>query len=139
MTMITPEDIKKIMGRRAKTVCPNVLEERPRATTEELGSFIVVLLPYSPVNRLLSEVGDWWMDMTVVFDIYAKDIVTAKFPNRPDSDTLESLRTGVLGLFPIVDREVGLKIVRPRVVVNSASVDDDYHYTRVQAKLTTMI
>ena len=58
--MITPEDIRKAMGKQAKRVCKSVFEQdRPNATTEKLTEFIVVSLPYSEVNRTMGEDDDW--------------------------------------------------------------------------------
>lgn len=128
------------MGRRALNVCNVVVEDnRPNATDEKLTQFIVVSLPYASMNRILGEADDWWVDMTVVFDVYVADLKSAKKPNRTDSPTMEALRQRLYSQFPIVDRTLGIKITTPRTVVNSASDGNAYHYTRIQAKMTTLV
>lgn len=138
--MITPEDIRKAMGKQAKKVCKKVFpQDRPNATTEQLTEFIVVSLPYSVVNRMQSEDDDWWLDLTVVYEIYVADKSSASNPKLLDDDKMESLREALEATFPIVDYEQGFKIVRPRCVVPSSSDGNGYHYTRVQARMTTMV
>lgn len=138
--MIQPEDILEVMGTQAKTVCSKVFpQERPNATTDKLAQFIVVSLPYSMVNKMLSEDDDWWVDMTVVFDIYIADKKKASNPKELDLTTMKTKRESLRSLFPIIDREAGFKITRPRTVVNFASDGNGYHYSRIQAKMTTMV
>jgi hypothetical protein len=138
--MITPEDILKVMGEKAVTVCTKVYpQDRPNAVTESLKEFIVVSLPYSESNKTLGECDDWWLDETVVFEIYVADRKTASNPKLLDVTRMQELREGVRNLFPIVDYTVGLKITRPRTVVNASSDGNGYHYTRIQGKMTTMI
>lgn len=138
--MITPEDILEVMGRQAKTVCDKVYpQERPNAVTEKLTEFIVVSLPYSESNRTLGESDDWWLDETVVFEAYVADRKTAADPKMFNLPRMRELREGIRNLFPIVDYEAGLKITRPRTVVNASSDGNGYHYTRIQAKMTTML
>lgn len=138
--MITPEQVKRLMGRNALKVCKTVVEDnRHNATDEKLTQFIVVSLPYAAVNKMMSEDDDWWVDMTVVFEVYVADKKSARKPNRTDSDTMESLRVSLMALFPIVDTSAGIKLTRPRTIINSASDGNGYHYTRIQAKMTTMV
>ena len=138
--MITPEDILKVMGEKAVTVCTKVYpQDRPNAVTDSLKEFIVVSLPYSESNKTLGECDDWWLDETVVFEIYVADRKTASNPKLLDVTRMQELREGVRNLFPIVDYTVGLKITRPRTVVNASSDGNGYHYTRIQGKMTTMI
>lgn len=138
--MIEPEDILKVMGVEAKKVCAKVYpHDRPNATTDKLTQFIVVSLPYSVSNKMLGEDDDWWLDMTVVFDIYVADKKTASNPKEFDMKPMKTLRSGLRALFPIVDTTLGIKITRPRTVVNAGSDGNGYHYTRIQAKMTTMV
>lgn len=138
--MITPEEILELMGRRASTVCAQVYpQERPNAVTEKLTSFIVVSLPYSEVNRTVGEDDDWWLDETVVFEIYVADLKSAQSPKRLDLRTMKTLRNELRALFPIVDKTLGIKLTRPRTVVNASSDGNGYHYTRIQARMTTMV
>ena len=137
--MIAPEDIRKAMGKQALAACAQVFpQERPNATTEKLKEFIVVSLPYSFVNRELSE-DDWWLDATVVYDIYVADKKTANNPVRVDDDAIKRLRDALIATFPMINHELGIKIVRPRIVVVSSSDENGYHYSRIQAKMTTMV
>lgn len=138
--MITPEDILELMGTRAREVCRTVFpQERPNAVTEKLSEFLVVSLPYSSSNRLLGEDTDWWIDMTVVFEAYVLDRKSASEPKLFDLKKMRTLREGIRALFPIVDYGLGVKMTRPRTVVNASSDGHGYHYTRIQAKLTTMV
>ena len=138
--MIEAEDILEVMGKQAKKVCSKVYpQERPNATTNKLTQFIVVSLPYSESNKILGEDDDWWLDMTVVFEIYVADDKTAADPKQFDTKTMRSLRSQVKALFPIVDDNLGISITRPRTVVTASSDGNGYHYSRIQAKMTTMV
>ena len=138
--MIEPEDILKVMGVEAKKVCENVYpQDRPNATTEKLTQFIVVSLPYSPSNKTLGESDDWWIDQTVVFEIYVADRKTASNPKEFNTKTMKNLRSALRNVFPIIDRGLGIKITRPRTVIMATSDGNGYHYSRIQAKMTTMI
>ena len=138
--MLTPEDIREAMGRQAKTVCDKVYpQERPNAVTPTLKEFIVVSLPYSEVRKTLSEEDDWWLDMTVVYEIYVADRSRAAEPKEINGDVMKRLRKALLETFPLVDYNQGFKIVRPRTVITGSSDGNGYHYTRIQAKMTTMV
>ena len=138
--MITPEDIREAMGRQAKTVCQKVYpQERPNAVTEKLTEFIVVSLPYSGVNRTLGESDDWWYDLTVVYEIYVADRKSAADPKLLNDKAMKRIREALLTTFPLVDRTLGIKITRPRTVIPASSDGNGYHYTRIQAKMTTMV
>jgi hypothetical protein len=138
--MLEAEDILKTMGTEAKKVCTKVYpQDRPNATTDKLTEFIVTSLPYSFSNKTLGEDDDWWLDATVVFEIYVADKKTAANPKEYDVKKLKKLRADLRALFPIVDKEIGIKITRPRTVVIASSDGNGYHYSRVQAKMTTMV
>ena len=127
------------MDLEAKKVCPRTfLQERPNATDSKLTEYIVVSLPYSASNKMMGEDDDWWWDMTVCFEIFVADRKTNQNPKEFNLPTMKRLRTELEALFPIV--KVGrYKIVRPRVVIPASSDGNGYHYTRIQAKLTTMV
>lgn len=128
------------MGLQAKTVCSMVYpQDRPSASTDKLTEFIVVSLPYSESNKMLGEDDDWWLDETVVFEVFVADKKSADNPKQMNVERLKALRTAVKNLFPIMDSELGIKITRPRVVVNASSDGNGYHYTRIQGKMTTMV
>ena len=128
------------MGKQAQKVCENVFpQDRPNASTEKLKEFIVVSLPYSFVNRTLGEDDDWWLDITVVYEIYVADQKSASNPKLIDDKTMKRLREGLLNTFPLVNKTQGFKIVRPRIVIPASSDGNGYHYTRIQAKMTTMV
>ena len=138
--MIGAEDILLVMGERAKTVCAKVYpQERPNAVTDKLTEFIVVSLPYSESNKTLGESDDWWLDETVVFEIFVADRKTASDPKLFDLSRMKTLRGQLRELFPIIDDERRFKITRPRTVINASSDGNGYHYTRIQAKMTTMV
>lgn len=138
--MIAPEDILKVMGKQAEKVCTKVYpQERPNATTDKLTEFIVVSLPYSESNRMLGEDDDWWLDETVVFEIYVADKKTASDPKFYDTKRMKTLRDSMKAKFPIVDSVLGIKITRPRTVVNASSDGNGYHYSRIQGRMTTMV
>lgn len=137
--MITPEDILETMDREAKKVCKRTfLQERPNATDSKLKEFIVSSLPYSSSNRTLGENDDWWIDITVVFEIFVADRKTDQNPKEFDSVKMKELRKGLFGLFPIF-RKDSFKIDYPRTVIPASSDGNGYHYTRIQAKFTTMV
>lgn len=138
--MIEAEDILQVMGREAKKVCANVVPlNRPNATDSKLSEFIVVSIPYSVMNKTLGESDDWWIDETVVFEIYVADKKSARNPKQADLPVMKSLRSSLRALFPIVDYSLGIKITRPRTIIPSASDGDGYHYSRIQARMTTMV
>ena len=138
--MLQTEDILEVMGGRALSVCKVVFPQtRPNAVTESLTEFIVVSLPYSVVNKMLGEDDDWWLDQTVSFEIYVADKRSASNPKRFDLATMRRLREGVMNLFPIIDAKHGFKITRPRLVVPASSDGNGYHYSRIQAKMSTML
>lgn len=138
--MITPEDILEVMGRRVSGVCPNVFpQDRPNATDAALKEFVVVSLPYSESNRMLGEDDDWWLDMTVVYEIYVADKKSAGNPKQLDLQEMKRLREDVRGIFPVVDDKKRFIITRPRTVINATSDGNGYHFSRIQAKLTTMV
>lgn len=139
MTMITPEDILETMDKEAQTVCEKTfLQERPNATDEKLTEFIVVSLPYSAVNKTLGEADDWWFDMTVVFEIYVADRKTRSNPKEFNQPAMKRLRKALMEKFPIVVPNQ-FKIDFPRTVIPASSDGHGYHYTRIQAKMTTMV
>ena len=138
MIMITPEDILETMDLRAKTVCKlTFLQDRPSATDSKLKEFIVLSLPYSPTNKTMGEDDDWWIDVTVVFEIFVADRKTNQNPKEFNQPAMKELRKKVFDLFPIITDK--FKIVRPRTVIPASSDGNGYHYTRIQAKLTTMV
>ena len=138
--MITPEDIRNVMGLQVKGICSNIYpQDRPNATTEKLTEFIVVSLPYSEVNRTVGEEDDWWLDQTVVYEIFVADKKSASNPKQLDDKTMKRLREALFATFPMVDHNQGFKIVRPRTVIPASSDGNGYHYTRIQAKMTTMV
>ena len=138
--MLAPEDILEVMGRQAQTVCQRVYpQHRPNAVTSQLAEFIVVSLPYSESNRTLGENDDWWLDETVVFEIYVADKKSAADPKAFNLPRMRTLRNALRDLFPIHDPASRFKITRPRTVINAASDGNGYHYSRVQARMTTMV
>lgn len=140
MEMITPEDIMQVMDGRAQTVCGTTfIQERPNAVTDGLTAFIVVSLPYSESKKTMGEDDDWWLDITVCFELYVADRKTADNPKEMDVPAMKRLREGIIGLFPIVDEERRFKITRPRIVITASSDGNGYHYSRIQAKMTTMV
>ncbi len=138
--MIQAEDILEVMGQRAKSVCAKVYpQDRPNATDAKLTEFIVVSIPYSQSIKMLGENDDWWLDQTVVFEIYIADKKKASNPKEYNSVRMKELRSQLDGIFPMIDEYRRFKITRPRVVVTASSDGNGYHFTRVQAKMTTMV
>ena len=138
--MITPEDILEVMGKQVRGICEKVYpQERPNAVTEGLTEFIVVSLPYSVSNKILGEDDDWWIDLTVVYEIYVADKKKASNPKEFNLNKMKPLREQLFATFPVTDKENRFVIARPRTVVIASSDGNGYHYTRVQARLTTMV
>ena len=127
------------MDLEAKKVCKKTfLQERPNATDSKLSEFIVVSLPYSTSNKTMGEKDDWWIDLTVVFEIFVADRKTNQNPKEFNQPKMKELRENLFELFPILSQG-RFKIVRPRTVIPASSDGNGYHYTRIQAKLTTMV
>ena len=137
--MLEPEDILTLMGKEARKVCDTVVPDRPNASTERLTSFIVVSLPYSILNKLIGENDDWWLDMTVTFEIYVADRQSASNPKEFNKDVMKSLRANLKALFPMVDSARRFKITRPKTVIPFVSDGNGYHRSRIQAKMSTMV
>ena len=137
--MITPEDILEMMDLKAQTVCSRTFtQQRPNATDSRLTEFIVVSLPYSVSNRTIGD-DDWWIDITVVFEIFIADRGTSANPKEFNVPAMKRLRKSLFELFPIVDEDLGICIASPRTVIPASSDGNGYHYTRIQAKMTTMV
>ena len=137
--MLTPEDILEKMDMEARTVCSRTfLQERPNATDPKLTEFIVVSIPYSTVNKTLGERDDWWFDVTVVFEIFVADRTTSQSPKEFNQPAMKRLRESLFNIFPIVVPNQ-FKIDYPRTVIPASSDGNGYHYTRIQAKMTTMV
>lgn len=127
------------MDHEAKKVCARTsLQERPSATDSKLKEFIVSSLPYSTSNKTLGENDDWWLDLTVVFEIFVADRKSNQNPKEFNSPRMKELRKNLFGLFPII-RPGKFKIDYPRTVIPASSDGNGYHYTRIQAKFTTMV
>ena len=137
--MVTIEDILRVMDERAQAVCSKTyLQERPNATTTSLKEFVVVSIPYSESRKTIGS-DDWWLDQTVCFEIYVADRKTASNPKEFNQPVMKRLRTSLFDIFPICDTTLGIKITSPRTVVPASSDGNGYHYSRVQAKMTTMV
>ena len=138
MTMITPEDILETMDRAAQAVCERTfLQERPNATDSKLTQFVVVSLPYSEVSRTMGD-DDYWRDITVCFEIYVADRKTRENPKELNLPVMKELRKALMGVFPIV-MPGQYKIDFPRIVIPASSDGNGYHFSRIQAKMTTMV
>ena len=128
------------MDAAVQAVCERTfLQERPNATDSKLTSFVVCSMPYSTVNRTLGERDDWWLDVTVCFEIYVADRKTRGNPKEFNQPAMKRLRTALNGVFPIMDGERRFKIDFPRTVIPASSDGNGYHFTRIQAKMTTMV
>lgn len=139
MIMITPEEILEKMDLSVRPVCKKTfLQERPNATDSKLTEFIVLSMPYSTSNKTMGENDDWWLDVTVVFEIFVADKSTNQNPKEFNLPKMKKLREDLFAIFPIIS-DKKFKIVRPRIVIPASSDGNGYHYTRIQAKLTTMI
>jgi len=138
--MVTPEDVLETMDKAAQNVCTRTfLQERPNATDAKLTEFVVVSLPYSTSNKTLGESDDWWLDMTVVFEIFVADRKTRSNPKEFNQPAMKRLRNALLELFPIEEENGLFKIDYPRTVIPASGDGNGYHYTRIQAKMTTMV
>ena len=126
------------MDKEAQKVCKRTFLQRPNATDSKLTEFIVVSMPYSFVNRTLGENDDWWLDVTVVFEIFVADRKTSQNPKEFNNPAMKRLRTALMGIFPIIVPNQ-YKIDFPRTVIPASSDGNGYHYTRIQAKMTTMV
>lgn len=113
------------------------IADRPTAVSEKTGTFIVVDIPSYISNREMDRSGDYdYYVATATIDIFVKDKKSAQKVGQVDIVKMDALLKKVLALFPIEDTERNVFVSNPRTIL-SASDGNGFHYTSIQARLTT--
>ena len=121
------------------------LFERPSAVLNGQTSFLVVSLPGTITNQIIGEDGtvgedDFdWSDATLAIEIFVKDDVKASNPNEVSIIAVNTYTEQLKSLFPMVDYTLGVEAVKPKVVIPAHSDGNGFHYTRVHARISTMV
>lgn len=111
--------------------------DRPKAVAEKTKSFIVVDIPNYVSNRELNRDGSYnYYVTTASIDLFVRDKMTAQRVEMLDINKMDELLKQILEKFPIKDEEHEIFVTNPRVIL-SASDGDGFHYTSIQARLTT--
>lgn len=113
------------------------IADRPTAVSEKTQTFIVVDIPSYISNREMDRSGDFgYYTMTATIDVFVRDKQSALKVGQVDIVKMDTLLKKVLGLFPIEDTERSVFVSNPRTIL-SASDGNGFHYTSIQARLTT--
>lgn len=136
--MIRILDYMKVAHDAVKAVCDKVyLKDRPKSVDQKSDAYIVVDMPSYISNREIDYSGSFdYYVTTINIYIYVRDKVTPKHFENIDIVKMDELLKQVLALFPIADKEKGVKIHRPRVVVSNSD-GDGWHFSLVSARMTT--
>lgn len=136
--MIRISDYMQVAYNAVKPLCEKVfLKDRPKSVDQKTDCYIVVDMPSYISNREIDYSGSFdYYVTTIGFYIFVRDKVTSRHLEIIDIVMMDELLKHVLALFPIADREKGVKIHRPRVVVSNSD-GDGWHYTLVSARMTT--
>lgn len=113
------------------------IADRPTAVLPKTDTFIVVDIPSFINNREMDRNGDFgYYTMTATIDIFVRDKQTAQKVGQVNIIKMDTLLKKILSLFPIEDKERGVLVSNPRTIL-SASDGNGFHYTSIQARLTT--
>lgn len=113
------------------------IADRPTAVAEKTNTFIVVDVNNYISNREINRSGDYnYYVTTASVDLFVRDKKTAQKVEQVNIVKMDELLKKVLNRFPIVDKERGVMISNPRTIL-SASDGEGFHYTSIQARLTT--
>lgn len=111
--------------------------DRPKSVGTKTNTFIVVDIPNYIANREIDKSGAFdYFVTTATIDVFVRDKLTAQRTEMLDVLTMDKLLKKTLEKFPIVDEERGVRVTNPRVIL-SASDGEGFHYTSIQARLTT--
>lgn len=112
------------------------LNDRPKASSDKLGSYIVIDV-VSPSNREMSMDGSFdYFNATAYLSLFVRDKVNSKALGQMNIKELDRLTKAVWNIFPIVDDKLNVKVYKPYVVIPNGD-DSGYHYILIQARLTT--
>lgn len=113
--------------------------DRPKAVADKTKSFIIVDLPSYVSNRELNRDGSFnYYVTTATIDLFVRDKLTAQRVEMLDINKMDELLKKLLEVFPIKDKEHSIFVYNPRVIL-SASDGEGFHYTSIQARLTTYL
>lgn len=111
------------------------LKDRPQATSDKTNNYLVVDVSSYLSNGEVDDSFDYHTGRVYVW-CFQRDRKSSKSVYEIDINKLDELSKKVQEKFPIVDRELNVKIYRPKVMV-SASDDNGWHYVLISANLTT--
>lgn len=113
------------------------IADRPTAVLPKTDTFIVVDIPSYISNREMDKTGDFgYYVTTATIDLFVRDKQTAQKVGQVNILKMDTLLKKLLELFPIKDEERSVLVSNPRVIL-SASDGNGFHYTSIQARLTT--
>lgn len=123
----------------ALSVGVRIYFDRPEAVDTSIDRFMVVYLPSGIRNREVSGAKSAfnWSNCTVSFEVFVRDSMKAASPNEPAVMDIDELVDNLMSVFPIVDRTNDIVISTPRIVIPSSSDGNGFHYSRINASLTT--
>lgn len=113
------------------------LKDRPQAVPEKLKTFCVVDVSSWVNNKEqdASGVFDYYTGV-VYISLFVRDKVTPNGLQQVDINKVDALVKEALERFPIVNTKLGVKVMRPKPLV-AVSDEDGFHYSLIQASLTT--
>lgn len=116
------------------------LEERPSAVEDRPDEFMVLSLPSSLRNEEISYDGRYnWYESEATIEIFTRDDISADNPNEMAVVRLCELSDKLRGLFPIRDEAHSILLTRPTVVIPAHTDGDGFHYTRLNARLSSLV
>lgn len=113
------------------------LQDRPKAVSDRISSYILVELPSSMSSRVIeAEVGNYDDYVTTCrFTLFVRNRTRAGNINEIDINSVDTKLKAILGIFPVVDNKV--QITNPTIVL-SGDDESNFHYVFIQATLRTI-
>lgn len=118
-------------------IADKVYLDRPDATSDSVNSYIVVASPNYVSNREIDPMGglDYYVG-TINIYAYVKDKPTSKATKQSFIKRIDTLSCEIQQRFPVVDRDLNVKLHKPRVVMSSSD-GEGWHYVLITTRLTT--
>lgn len=134
--MINLKNIYCDLGNAVKGICDNVYpRNRPKAIDAKVNSYVVVEIPYVIRNNEINSNGIYNdYTTTAQIEIYVRDKVSAKNPNKFDVSTVDEKVREVLSKFPISTDNI--LVSNPRITLQ-ADDGDGFSVTIIQGRLRT--
>ncbi len=136
--MVNIKDYTQAMYEAVKGCADAVyIADRPTAVSDKTDTFIVVDIPSYINNREMDRSGDFgYYVTTATIDLFVRDKKTSQKVGQVDIVKMDKMLKALMGVFPIKDTERGVLIYNPKTIL-SASDGNGFHYTSIQARLTT--